>query len=146
MPFALTTGTFNGDFYSLMGMIMIPKLIVLIAEDDREMRSILCDELCSRSYQLRVAQDGDEAFRAVLEAPPDLIVTDFRMPSGGVDYISRLHTIAPQCPIIVMTAFGGEKVRAEVMQAGASAYFEKPVRLSQVKAKVEELLFKLTGS
>ena len=117
--------------------------IVLIVEDDRDMRRLLCDELWSTGYQLREAQDGDEAFRAVLEAPPDVIVTDFRMPAGGADYISRLHTVAPHCPIIVMTAFGGAKVRDDVMRAGASAYFEKPVRISHVKAKVEELLVKV---
>ena len=117
--------------------------IVLIVEDDRDMRRLLCDELWSTGYQLREAQDGDEAFRAVLEAPPDVIVTDFRMPAGGADYISRLHTVAPHCPIIVMTAFGGAKVRDDGMRAGASAYFEKPVRISHVKAKVEELLVKV---
>ena len=113
----------------------------LIAEDDRDMRRLLCDELWVAGYRLREAQDGDEAFRAVSEALPDVIVTDFRMPAGGADYISRLHTVAPHCPIIVMTAFGGAKVREDVMHAGASAYFEKPVRIPHVKAKVEELLF-----
>ena len=54
-----------------------------------------------------------------------------------------MHTVAPHCPIIVMTAFGGRKVRDDVINAGASAYFEKPVPIPHVKAKVEDLLFKL---
>jgi FixJ family two-component response regulator len=62
------------------------------------------------------------------------------MPRGGAEYIGRLHTMAPYCPIIVMTAFGDAGLRAEVLRAGASAYFDKPVRISDLKKKVEELL------
>ena len=114
--------------------------VLLVVEDDRDMRSLLCDEFWSAGYQLREAQDGHEALLALLESVPDLILTDLRMPAGGPDYISRLRALAPHCPIIVITAFGGTGLRAEVLQAGASAYFDKPVRISDLKLKVEELL------
>jgi CheY-like chemotaxis protein len=114
--------------------------VVLVVEDDREMRSLLCDEFWGAGYQLREAKDGDEAFLAVLQSVPDLILTDLRMPAGGTDYVSRLRTVAPHCPIIVITAFGDAGLRAEVLRAGASAYFDKPVRISDLKLKVEELL------
>ncbi|MDK2745259.1 MAG: response regulator [Nitrospira sp.] len=114
---------------------------VLIVECDRDMRHLLHDEFWSAGYRIREAQDGEEALRAVLETPPDIILTDLHLPAGATDYISRLHRIAPQCPILVMTAFGGAQVRDNVMQAGASAYFDKPVRISDIRAKVEGLLF-----
>lgn len=57
--------------------------VLLIVEDDREMRSLLCDEFSGTRYQLREARDGDEAFLAVLQSVPDLILTDLRMPAGG---------------------------------------------------------------
>jgi len=114
--------------------------LVLVVEDDREMRSLLCDEFWSAGYQLREAKDGDEAFRAVLQSVPDLILTDLRMPAGGVDYVSRLRTVAPHCPIVVMTAFGDAGSRAAVLQAGANAYFDKPVRVADLKVTVERLL------
>ena len=113
---------------------------VLIVEDDGEMRSLLCDEFVSEGYQLREAKDGDEALKAIRLSQPDEVLTDLRMPAGGADYIGRLHSVAPHCPIIVMTAFGDAGLRAEVLQAGASAYFDKPVRISALKLKVEELL------
>ena len=114
--------------------------VLLVVEDDREMRSLLCDEFWSAGYQLRQAKDGDEAFRAVLQSVPDLILTDLRMPAGGADYVSRLRTVAPNCPIVVMTAFGDARSRDEVLKAGANAYFDKPVRISELKTRVEELL------
>lgn len=114
--------------------------VVLIVEDDREMLSLLCDEFWSAAYQLRQAKDGDEAFRMVLQSVPDLILTDLRMPAGGADYISRLRTVAPRCPIVVMTAFGDATCKKKVLQAGADAYFAKPVRISELKLCVQELL------
>ena len=114
--------------------------VLLVVEDDREMRSLLCDEFWSAGYQLREAKDGHEAFLAVMQSVPNLILTDLRMPAGGADYISRLRTVAPHCPIIVLTAFGDAKLRADVLAAGASAYFDKPVRIADLKLKVEELL------
>jgi DNA-binding response OmpR family regulator len=119
--------------------------VVLIVEDDREMLSLLCDEFWSNEYQLRQARDGDEAFRMVLQSVPDLILTDLRMPAGGADYISRLRTVAPRCPIVVMTAFGDTKCKKDVLQAGASAYFDKPVRVAELKTCVQKLLNQQTG-
>lgn len=114
--------------------------VLLIVEDDREMRSLLCDEFCGMGYQLREARDGDEAFLEVLHSVPDAILTDLRMPAGGDDYISRLRTVAPQCPIIVITAFGDPGLKGRVIQAGADAYFDKPVRIADLKNCVQQLL------
>lgn len=121
-------------------MVTRRNAVVLVVEDDREMRSLLCDEFWSAGYQLREAKDGDEAFLAVLQSVPDLILTDLRMPAGGADYISRLRTVAPHCPIVVMTAFGDMASRGAVLRAGANAYFDKPVRIAELKECVQQLL------
>ena len=114
--------------------------VLLIVEDDREMRSLLCDEFSGTEYQLREARNGDEAFLAVLQSVPDLILTDLRMPAGGDDYISRLRTVAPSSPIVVITGFGDARLKAQVMKAGANAYFDKPVRMADLKHCVQQLL------
>lgn len=118
----------------------IKSAVLLIVEDDRDMRSLLCDAFCGPGYQVREARDGDEAFRAVLQSVPDLVLTDLRMPAGGADYISRLRTIAPGCPIVVITGFGDAVLKAQILKAGANAYFDKPVRLTDLKNCVQQLL------
>jgi DNA-binding response OmpR family regulator len=140
MPFATVIADDAVGSTRMLNVTIQKTAVVLVVEDDREMRSLLCDEFWSAGYHLRQAKDGDEAFLAVLQSVPDLILTDLRMPAGGADYISRLRTVAPHCPIIVITAFGDTGLRADVMRAGASAYFDKPVRVSDLKLKVEELL------
>jgi len=122
---------------------MVPEkkpTVVLIAEDDQEMRSLLCDELFDLGVSIREAADGDEALRVVLDVRPSLILTDLRMPAGGLDYISRLRTFAPGVPIILLTSFGDSKTKADALAIGVEAYFDKPVRLGELKGAVRRLL------
>ena len=114
--------------------------VLLVVEDDKDMRRLLCDELWGEGYQLREASNGEEGLAAVMRAAPDLIVTDLKMPAGGFEYVHRLRISAPTCPIIVMTAFGDAQTKDEAMKSGATAYFDKPVRLSELKATVKQLL------
>jgi len=76
----------------------------------------------------------------VLQSVPDLILTDLRMPAGGDDYVSRLRTVAPHCPIVVITGFGDATLKARVLRAGANAYFDKPIRIADLKKCVQQLL------
>jgi DNA-binding response OmpR family regulator len=114
--------------------------VVLIAEDDKDMRSLLCDELYDLGISIREAADGDEALRVVLDVRPSLILTDLRMPAGGLDYISRLRTFAPGVPIILLTSFGDSKTKVDALAIGVEAYFDKPVRLSELRGAVQRLL------
>lgn len=114
--------------------------VVLIVEDDREMRSLLCDELYDLGVSIRQAADGDEALRLVLDARPSLILTDLRMPAGGLDYISRLRTFAPGVPMVLITSFGDPQTKADALAIGVEAYFDKPVRLSELRGAIQRLL------
>ena len=116
------------------------RAVVLIAEDDHEMRSLLCDELNDLGVFIREAADGDEALRSVLDARPSLILTDLRMPAGGLDYIVRLRTFAPGVPMVLITSFGDPRTKADALALGVEAYFDKPVRLSELKGAIRRLL------
>lgn len=114
--------------------------MLLVVEDDQEMRSLLCDELRDLGCQLIEAGSGEEAVQRARETAPNLIVTDLRMPSGGLGYIGRLRTAAPECPIILMTAFGDPSVKETAERFGVAAYFDKPVRMEELKNSIKQLL------
>lgn len=113
---------------------------VLLVEDDGEMRSLLRDGLRTEGYVFREAEDGERAVLSVLRAAPDLIITEVRLSAGGFGYVARLRAVVPHCPIIVLTAFGDERVRSDVLRAGATVYMSKPVHLSELRAYVDRLL------
>lgn len=115
-------------------------IVLLVVEDDEEMRSLLCEELVSDGYQLREAANGEEALSAIEQDMPDLILTDLKMPSGGLDYLTQLRQVAPLCPIVLITAFGEQRLRQEALARGATAYFDKPVRMAELRATIKRLL------
>ena len=115
-------------------------VVLLLVEDDADMRSLLCDELSEMGHHIVEAADADEALKYVRDRRPNLIMTDLRMPGGGMGYVSRLRKCAPDVPIILMTAFGDAKTKAEAIGLGVAAYFDKPVRISELKQKVQQLL------
>ena len=114
--------------------------VVLIAEDDKDMRSLLCDELRDLGCRIVEAGDGNEAIERAREAVPSLILTDLRMPGGGLGYIGRLRIVMPNCPIVLITAFGDPSVKETLQRFGISAYFDKPVRMDELKSSVKRLL------
>jgi DNA-binding response OmpR family regulator len=113
---------------------------VLLADDDLAMRSLINDELQDEGYSVFQVADGHEALDCVDECSPDLILTDLRMPHGGLDLVARFRARAPKTPIILMTAFGDATTEAQALEQGASAYFNKPVRMVDVKAAIHRLL------
>ena len=114
--------------------------ILLIAEDDPEMRALLHDELSDLGLPVQEAADGNEALRMVQKIHPLLILTDLRMPAGGLAYISKIRTSAPGVPIVLITSFGDAQTKAEALAIGVNAYFDKPVRLSELRGAVKRLL------
>jgi CheY-like chemotaxis protein len=113
---------------------------LLLVEDDLEMRSLLRDELCDLRCRIMEAADGDAALQQISRTKPDVIVTDLRMPAGGWDYVLRLRTFAPNCPIIVLTAFGDAVAMETARKCGVAAYFDKPVHPVVLKSAVARIL------
>jgi DNA-binding response OmpR family regulator len=113
---------------------------ILVADDDPGMRSLMSDELKEEGYRVIQVSDGLEVLECLTQFRPDLIITDLRMPEGGMSYIARLKATAPQAPVILMTAFGDKETESLAYKWGASAYFNKPVRMGELKKAVRKLL------
>ena len=113
---------------------------VLLADDDLAMRSLITDELQDEGYSVFQVADGHKALDYVDQCSPDLILTDLRMPHGGLELVARFRARAPKTPIILMTAFGDATTESQAYEHGASAYLSKPVRMVDVKAAIHRLL------
>jgi len=113
---------------------------ILVADDDPAMRSLVSDELKDEGYRVVQVSDGLEVLHCLRDVSPDLIITDLRMPHGGMDVIARIKEVAPKTPVILMTAFGDKETESLAYKWGASAYFNKPVRMADLKDAVRNLL------
>lgn len=120
--------------------------VLLVVEDDRDMRSLLCDELWDLGLRIIEAEDGHAALEQLEQCRPTLILSDLRMPAGGLDYVARLKTLAPHTPIVLMTAFGDPETKAQAYDYGVSAFVEKPVRMAELKQTIKQLIHDHNGA
>ena len=116
------------------------KVTILVAEDDDGMRDLLIDELSNQRIDVIEVKNGDDALRHVRMSVPDLVLSDLMMPSGGIPYLRQLRDLAPNVPLIVLTAFGDPDLKKEVVECGVDAYFDKPARIQDIRAAISKLL------
>jgi two-component system response regulator (stage 0 sporulation protein F) len=113
---------------------------ILVADDDFAMRSLLTDELQDEGYLVCQVDNGHEALDCLQRFRPDLIITDLRVPDGGMQLVARLQAAKQDTPIILMTAFGNADTEAQARRNGAAAYFSKPFRMEELKTAIRRLL------
>jgi DNA-binding response OmpR family regulator len=113
---------------------------ILVVDDDPAMRSLVSDELKDEGYHVTEVPDGLAALTLLERSPADLIITDLRMPHGGMAFVASLKSTVPHAPVILMTAFGDKETESLAYKWGASAYFNKPVRMWELKEAVRHLL------
>ena len=116
----------------------------LLVVDDNEMnRDMLSRRLARRGYQVRVAEDGEQALQIVDQEPIDLILLDIMMPGiDGVEVLKilRLKHSQLELPIIMATAKADSKDMVEALDHGANDYVVKPLDFRVVLARVQAQL------
>jgi CheY-like chemotaxis protein len=105
---------------------------ILLAEDDARLRSIYRRALEQVGYEVEEAVDGIDLLDRIgaaflLGAPPALLIVDHRMPgASGLDVLDGLRAARWSLPVVLVTAFADEPLRAAARRLGALAVVEKP--------------------
>ncbi|WP_437808512.1 sigma-54-dependent transcriptional regulator [Sorangium sp. So ce1078] len=114
---------------------------VLVVDDEASARSGLEKLLRQEGYAVDAAADGVEALEVAAERPPDVVVTDLKMPKmDGVTLLGKLREQDPALPVIVVTAFGDVSSAVQAMRAGAEDYLTKPVDFDALLLSIERAL------
>jgi DNA-binding response OmpR family regulator len=121
----------------------VPAPLVLVAEDDEDIRSLVRVRLERAGYRVVAAAHGMEAFELALEHAPDLAVLDVTMPrSNGYELTRRLraHERTSKLPVILLTARAQDDDVRSGLAAGADVYLRKPFSPQELIAQVEAML------
>lgn len=116
--------------------------LVLVAEDNPDMSSFICDSLAG-SYRVRSALDGRQGFELARALRPDLIVCDFMMPEmSGIDLVRAVRAEPPieATPILILTARNDSEARIDVLREGANDYLLKPFSQPELLARADNLI------
>src|SRR6188474_2724255 len=114
--------------------------LLLVVEDDTQMRKFLRASLTSHGYRLDEAVDGAEGLTQAASYNPDLILLDLGLPDiDGLVVTKRLREWA-SAPIIVISARGQESDKIAALDAGADDYLTKPFGAGELLARIRVAL------
>jgi DNA-binding NtrC family response regulator len=112
----------------------LSKKRILVVDDDESLRWVTQAQLQQSGYEVQAVADGDQALEAIRRDPPDLVVTDLKMPGmSGIHLLRKIRADFPEIMVIMVTAFGTVENAVEAMKAGAYDYITKPVNMEELR-------------
>jgi two-component system nitrogen regulation response regulator GlnG len=114
---------------------------ILIADDDRAIRTVLNQALLRLGHEVRMTGSGATLWRWIADGEGDLVITDVLMPDeNGLDLIPRIKKLRPDLRIIVMSAQNTLLTAIKAAERGAFEYLPKPFDLNELIGIVERTL------
>ena len=114
---------------------------ILIVDDNETMREGLGATVRRMGHEAVLAASGAAGLVAFDKARPDFVITDLKMEgTGGLDVVKAVRERDPDCPVMIVTAFGTVETAVEAMRLGAYEFLQKPFAPEVVRLKVERAL------
>ena len=116
---------------------------ILIAEDDTDVRDFLSAVLSGAGYGVTEVVDGAGVLTRLAYAPPAMILMDLHMPLiDGLEALRRIRSVESwaEVPVLFLTASGQTEDMVTARRLGARGYLMKPIRASDLLAKVQAIL------
>ena len=111
---------------------------ILVVDDEPSARTGLERLLRQAGYAVDTAKDGIDALAVASEHPPDVVVTDLKMPEmDGMTLLGKLRESDRDLPVIVATAFGDVSSAVAAMRGGAADYLTKPIDFDALLVAIE---------
>jgi two-component system, NtrC family, response regulator len=114
---------------------------VLIVDDENAMRLALKALLAKEGYQVETAASGEEAMRRIEPGSFHVVITDLSMNGvTGMQVLEHARQVDPDLAVIMITAYGSEKIAVQAMKLGAVDYLPKPFDNDEVRVVVRRVI------
>jgi DNA-binding response OmpR family regulator len=119
---------------------------ILVVDDDRSIRTLLCRLLATEGYEVEEAADGPSALQKISAQAPDLLLLDVMMPGqDGLEVLEGLRRTS-NVPVILLTAKGEEADRVLGFRFGADDYVVKPFSSAELSGRIAAVLRRTGGT
>jgi two-component system KDP operon response regulator KdpE len=116
------------------------KELVLVVEDEPQMRRFLRASLGAEGYRVREAWTVADGVREIAAEHPDVVLLDLGLPDGdGLDLVRRVREWS-RVPVVVVSARGREEEKVAALDAGADDYLPKPFGTKELLARLRVAL------
>jgi DNA-binding NtrC family response regulator len=114
---------------------------VLIVDDERAMRLALGGLLAKEGYAVEAVASGEEALRRIETGSFHVVITDLSMNGvGGMQVLAHARQVDPDLAVVMITAYGSEKIAVQAMKAGAADYLPKPFDNDELRVVVRRVV------
>jgi two-component system response regulator AtoC len=108
--------------------------LILVVDDEQEVRSYLCTLLELEGYEVRQAQSGPEALELLESNPPDAMILDLNLPTmSGFEVLERFRALGGITPTVVVSALNDVDTVVRAMKLGATDYITKPFESEELR-------------
>ena len=112
---------------------------ILIADDERNIRELLRDELASSASRVAVAENGRKALELLEKEEFDVLLLDINMPEmDGIEVLKKLNGQDIPTEVIILTAHATIQTAVEAMKLGAYDYLLKPFKIAELLPVLEK--------
>ncbi|HUJ02799.1 MAG TPA: response regulator, partial [Rhizomicrobium sp.] len=119
----------------------MPQGLILVADDDAAIRTVLNQALGRAGYDVRTTGNAAGLWRWIAAGDGNLVITDVVLPDeNGFDLIPRIKRIRPDLPVVVMSAQNTILTAITAAERGAFDYLPKPFDLKELTSVVQRAL------
>jgi DNA-binding NtrC family response regulator len=120
------------------------RLRFLIVDDEQSIRRLCMTVGQGLNFTCAEAETAEAAMASIETAPPDIVVTDLKLPSlSGTDLLRKIKETLPRTEVAIMTGHGSIESAVEAMRQGAYDYIEKPFRVERLRQLLQRMAEKV---
>jgi DNA-binding NtrC family response regulator len=120
------------------------RLRFLIVDDEPSIRRLCMTVGQGLNFTCSEAETAESAMVSIETAPPDIVVTDLKLPSlSGTDLLRKIKETLPRTEVAIMTGHGSIESAVEAMRQGAYDYIEKPFRVERLRQLLQRMAEKV---
>ena len=120
------------------------KIKLLVVDDEQSIRRLCMTIGTSLGFSCTEAESAETAVTRLETEPPDLVLTDLKLPNqSGVELLRQIRTVLPRTEIAIMTGHGSIESAVDAMKLGAYDYIEKPFRVEKLRLLLQRMAEKV---
>ena len=122
-------------------------ITILVVDDELMMRNLLEKILVRDGYNVKTAENGQDALEVLKREKIDIVISDMKMPEmNGFDLLKTIKKEYPRIGMIMMTAYGDTYTVKDALLLGADEYITKPFKSFEVSMIVERAYWRILSN